>query len=303
MIKVAIVIFGIASFINTSYDQVRSNFFISQTNFVLDYLSEGRTYIFTGDTFFGRGIAWKFEDYRKAYEKLISEVDSIVGNAKLIVNLEGVIKNDCPELWQLGTYELCIEKEFMSRFMKRINLDGVGLVNNHRYDYRKEGFEDMKTWLEKKDVNFFDEKQVIEFPDFYLVAMTDLDNFALPSYNNLLRENDFKVLDAVPDDKPLFVMMHWGGEYISEMRQREKDLMNIMRKKGVDLIIGSHSHQRGEYFCENGMCVVFSLGNFIFDQSFDKASGQVLKIRFLPKGKYVLEIIEHPNFFKEIERY
>lgn len=256
---------------------------------------------FSGDALFGRGIAWKFENER-AHKELVRAVLDLTKGEKLIVNLEGVVRESCPPLNQLKTYELCIERDFLKPFIKELHIVAVGLANNHRYDYGYEGYEEMKRILREMGVRYFEEGEVVNFPEFNLVAFTDLDNLAVPRFGSLIEEDDLALLDTIWGSKPLVVMVHWGEEYTSGMFKRQEELLKEFWKRGVEVVIGSHSHKAGEYFCSGNGCAVYSLGNFIFDQDFENASGQLLKIVLDGEGKIDLQIIPHENFFRVIKR-
>jgi len=82
--------------------------------------------------------------------------------------------------------------------------------------------------------------------------------------------------------------MHWGREYAQDPGPREEALAARLEGKGVELIIGSHSHRAGGLICHRNSCRVFSLGNFIFDQHGPNISGALLEVIFFPQGTYFL---------------
>ena len=88
-----------------------------------------------------------------------------------------------------------------------------------------------------------------------------------PKRSALLRLPDLQCLDTVSRDKPLFAFLHWGQEYATEPGPREEALISVLQGKGVELIMGCHSHRAGPFRCRQPTCVAFSLGNFIFDQT------------------------------------
>ena len=69
------------------------------------------------------------------------------------------------------------------------------------------------------------------------------------------------------------VMIHFGWEYEYVPRQTEQDMAHAAIDAGAALVIGSHPHvcQATEKY--NGGFIAYSLGNFVFDISEDKASG------------------------------
>lgn len=81
------------------------------------------------------------------------------------------------------------------------------------------------------------------------------------------------------------VCMHWGNEYEKMPSKRQRELREVMKNAGVDLIIGSHPHvvQPMEVdFSENrgvGLATVYSLGNFISNQNdLDSRGGAMARV-------------------------
>lgn len=64
----------------------------------------------------------------------------------------------------------------------------------------------------------------------------------------------------------LVVSIHWGNEYQNVPTQRQKDVAHAAIDAGADLIIGHHPHVLqgvGQY---RGAPILYSTGNFVFDQ-------------------------------------
>jgi poly-gamma-glutamate synthesis protein (capsule biosynthesis protein) len=118
-----------------------------------------------------------------------------------------------------------------------------------------------------------------------------------PGKAALLREHDFQNLERVSRDKPLFVFLHWGQEYAREPGPREEAIISVLHDKGVELIVGCHSHRAGPLVCRQQTCVAFSLGNFIFDQRRPEVSGAMLEALFFPQGTYFLRWQPLENLF------
>ena len=78
-----------------------------------------------------------------------------------------------------------------------------------------------------------------------------------------------KVLDAVAKEEPdiTIAMLHWGSEFNEKISESQKDIAQIMTKKGVDVIIGTHPHlvQTIEYDKMSGTLIAYSLGDFFGD--------------------------------------
>ena len=77
------------------------------------------------------------------------------------------------------------------------------------------------------------------------------------------------VLDAAASAKPDFtvVLLHWGSEYNDNISASQKRILNLLKNRGVDCILGTHSHyvQKMEFNEEAGTFIAYSLGDFCSD--------------------------------------
>ena len=77
------------------------------------------------------------------------------------------------------------------------------------------------------------------------------------------------VLDAVNEAKPdmTIALLHWGSEFNNQVSGTQTEIVELMQEKGVDAIIGTHSHyvQQVDYNEQTGALVAYSLGDFFGD--------------------------------------
>ena len=89
------------------------------------------------------------------------------------------------------------------------------------------------------------------------------------NYETLNTNKINKVLKAVAAEKPDLVigLLHWGSEFNDTISDTQKRISNLMKKNGVDVIIGTHPHlvQEIEYDEETGFLCAYSLGDFFGD--------------------------------------
>ena len=64
----------------------------------------------------------------------------------------------------------------------------------------------------------------------------------------------------------LFVSVHWGEEYEKEPRQRQKSTAHALIDAGADCILGHHPHTLQGIGVYKGRPILYSMGNFVFDQ-------------------------------------
>lgn len=91
------------------------------------------------------------------------------------------------------------------------------------------------------------------------------------TYDKIDRNRITSVLKAVEAEKPdiTIALLHWGSEYNDDISDTQKSIVNLMKKQGVDVIIGTHPHtvQAIEYDELAGTLVAYSLGDFFGDAS------------------------------------
>jgi len=61
--------------------------------------------------------------------------------------------------------------------------------------------------------------------------------------------------------------VHWGSEFNNTISESQERIRKLMQEKGVDAIIGTHSHyvQKMQFDPEAGTFVAYSMGDFLGD--------------------------------------
>lgn len=118
-----------------------------------------------------------------------------------------------------------------------------------------------------------------------LIAIHTL--FADPKTSDL--EMQIGALASTTDFQIAFV--HWGVEYESKARQPERVLAQRLAKLGIDLIVGHHPHVVQDIEWVGETLVLYSLGNFIFDQYFSDEVQQGLVVALEPDPYLHLRLV------------
>lgn len=88
-------------------------------------------------------------------------------------------------------------------------------------------------------------------------------------YQSVDKEGISKVLDAVAKEEPdlTVALLHWGSEYNDTISKTQETICTLMQEKGVDAIIGTHSHyvQKMVFDPAAGTFIAYSLGDFFGD--------------------------------------
>ena len=86
----------------------------------------------------------------------------------------------------------------------------------------------------------------------------------------------------------LVVLAHWGSEYRLTATDGTKNIGRALLNQGADLVVGTHPHVIQDKEISGDKTIYYSIGNFIFDQYFDKdvREGLALTLDFdLATGK------------------
>ena len=72
--------------------------------------------------------------------------------------------------------------------------------------------------------------------------------------------------------------LHWGPEYRNTPHQNEVNTAHWLIDEGVDVVIGGHPHWTQGVSAYKGKPILWSLGNFVFDQDFSLETQQGLGV-------------------------
>ncbi|MBR7122984.1 MAG: CapA family protein [Oscillospiraceae bacterium] len=98
-------------------------------------------------------------------------------------------------------------------------------------------------------------------------------NLLYTDYSTDYRKVDTKgisrVLEAAAKEQPdlTVALVHWGSEFNDNISDTQTQIAKLMQSKGVDAIIGTHSHyvQKIEFDRSTGQFIAYSLGDFMSD--------------------------------------
>jgi poly-gamma-glutamate synthesis protein (capsule biosynthesis protein) len=74
----------------------------------------------------------------------------------------------------------------------------------------------------------------------------------------------------------IIACMHWGNEYERRANKSQRDLAKMLRREGVDIIIGSHPHVVQPYSADSLGIIYYSLGNFVSNQQWRYSDGGIV---------------------------
>lgn len=260
--------------------------------------SKSATLILTGDIMLNRRVEMMMKanaNYKFPFLKIagdLKEADLLFGN------LEGPISDKGQKVGSI--YSFRAEPEAIEG-LTFAGFDVLSLANNHAFDYGQEALADTFLRLEKAGIDYVGAglnsdkafgptiKEVNGLKVGYL-AYTNLGPKTWRAGANnpglaWINENSFVELKknislARAKTDILIVSLHAGEEYIEEPSQFQIDFSHAAIDAGADIVIGHHPHivQKEEDY--NGGRIFYSLGNFVFDQSFSEKTmrGEIVKV-------------------------
>jgi len=258
-------------------------------------------FCFAGDTFFGRDVL-RMLSRPGVGERVRGEMRARLGACPLIVNLEGVLVDEVPE--GLGPMRLAMPSALALDWLRALNVVAASVANNHARDLGDAAREEMARRLEEAGIRVLRHGRVEDLGPLRVVALTDRDESAHPR-GQRISADDLDGIARSPAAPPLVAFLHWGTEWETAPGARELALADALRERAVSLIVGAHPHRAssGVVALAGGEAqLAYSLGNFVFDQTGERATGAVLELRVFPHGTFFTRLIPIPNFYDRMRR-
>lgn len=198
-----------------------------------------------------------------------------------ISNLECPLTTSRDKIFKTGP-NLKADTSFVE-CLKRAKVDYTCLANNHIKDYGTQGISDtIRTCADNKIgvvgaglTEKSARKPIIIEQDNVKIGIL---NYCEEEYNgetgssygaNLIDEINiwYDIKEIKNSVDLLFVVLHWGKEMYHYPTPRQARLAKYIIDQGADGIIGHHSHVRGSYEVYKGKPIIYSLGNFYFQEN------------------------------------
>jgi poly-gamma-glutamate capsule biosynthesis protein CapA/YwtB (metallophosphatase superfamily) len=244
------------------------------------------TLAFTGDVMFGRTVNTHMLDtalhdpYPFTFTgDFLRGFDLTIGNLECVISTLGT-----PEP---KTYTFRGDPRAYDRLLAA-GFDLVSVANNHSGDYGKDAFLDELLKLPTlglTPIGGGQNKQQAHTPVYKTLHGTTI---AFLAYDEI-EPVSFAATDTTPghawlDEASLrqdvaaarlaadFVIafVHWGIEYVTSFNAHQRYLAQVAIDSGADLVVGAHPHVIEPYEFYNNKLIVYSLGNFVFDNMDDE---------------------------------
>ncbi|HYG57887.1 MAG TPA: CapA family protein [Symbiobacteriaceae bacterium] len=232
--------------------------------------------VFVGDIMLDRvpgQAVERGEDPFAALAEVLHTGDVTVGNLECVIATVG---QKVPKLYNFRCHPRNVP--LLARYF-----DAVSVANNHSGDYGKEAFVEQLGLLSQGGLRYFGggltdadaHAPLILEAGGIRVALLGYNEIELRSYEagpdrpGLAWSDDARVVADIAAAKAgadlVVVYPHWGNEYQPVPSERQVSLARKMVDAGADLVVGGHPHviQTAAYYKDR--LIVYSLGNFVFD--------------------------------------
>lgn len=186
------------------------------------------------------------------------------GAHRVIANLEGTVNEQESTYTYNPPFRFVFSPDSIRELAKFV--DVVSLANNHSSDVGSAGERETQRWLHDIGVKWFGGYRT---PEPIYEEVINGKHVAVIGYHQF--QPNIQALKAMIQEakaRGAFVLVypHWGNEYIRSPQLNQQELARIMIAAGADVIIGGHPHVVQGAELIDGIPVIYSLGNFIFDQ-------------------------------------
>ena len=182
-------------------------------------------------------------------------------------------------------YTFCAAPENVS-ILKELGVDIVGLANNHVYDFGPEAFADTLATLRGAEIAYVGAGADIK--EASAPVYVDVDGYKIAYVAATRAEKNIKTPEATEtsggvyrsDDNTYYIekrkeakanadyviaLPHWGTEHSTILETAQTDGAKEYIDAGADAVIGAHTHCLQGMDFYNGKPIIYSLGNFWFD--------------------------------------
>lgn len=245
--------------------------------------------LFVGDIMFDRYIREDVEKHGGDYNYPLQPVKDFLSQYDLVVaNLEGPIsENDSKSvntrMDEKNNFVFTFDPA-VAKVLEENNIRLVNLGNNHILNQGESGLAETKKYLDKAGVSYFGNTGSLDLGGLSrkIISLGGV-KIGFVNYNYSAKGSLESAMQNIAEAKEqsdiVIVYPHWGTEYKTEdPGENVRSLAHRFVDAGADAVIGTHPHvieNEEEY---NGKRIYYSLGNFLFDQYFQKETMEGLGV-------------------------
>jgi poly-gamma-glutamate synthesis protein (capsule biosynthesis protein) len=248
------------------------------------------TLIAVGDVMLGRSVNAKMRKLNDFHYPFLKTAAFLKAADLTFANLESPFYDDCPTT-NTGMI-FCADPKAIAGLVFA-GIDVTNLANNHIQNYGEEGVNLTQKILQENSITPLGLDQNL------VVKEIKGTRFGFLGFDLTSGYQEEKIIEAVQENSLrvdlLIVSFHLGNEYAKQPSSNQVELAHQIIEAGADLILGHHPHviQPTEEYQEK--LIVYSMGNFVFDQPWSEETKQGLVGIFTFQDKKLIK-----TEFKEV---
>lgn len=226
--------------------------------------------VFTGDVMLARAVEWAMKEQGAEYPftlwnaSFFTDADAVIGNFESTVrDVERIEPTNVMTFDTLPAYLPPLQAAGFTH---------LSLSNNHADDFGQATTDFTRSTIAEMGMIPFGDP----FAGENFVAHIDGDTPVALIGFHAFNEEVSGIVHAISAEEAagnfVVVYPHWGTEYEHVPSAYQMNAADAWIAAGADLIIGAHPHVVQRVETRSGVPVIYSLGNFLFDQDFSSAT-------------------------------
>jgi poly-gamma-glutamate synthesis protein (capsule biosynthesis protein) len=250
-----------------------------------------------GDIMLGRHVETLMN--REGLNYPFLNMDQFVDDQEIVLgNLEGPIVDNHRQTADFTT-SFSFKPE-VADLLKKSGFTHIMLANNHTFDRGESGFLSSQKYLDEAGLKQFGHPRIAS-TEYILKEDYDGIEIIFIGFNEAV-SNYFKPEEAalsiqqLKSENPKSIIIaniHWGTEYVRTSNDKQQAIAKSFIDAGAEVVLGHHPHAVQEIEEYNGKFIVYSLGNFVFDQYFsqDTQEGLAVELKLAKTGVEEIKLI------------
>ena len=260
-----------------------------------------------GDIIMGRRVHAKMVEYGDWAAPFRSIANELTWADVTISNLECAISDAFETPTDPTTFDFKTDTPAVAG-LELAQIDVLSRANNHSFNFGVVGMDDTTAVLDAAGIKHFGMGHNIEESRKAAIVEVGGVTYAFLGYNGISDDWDGAEPDS-PGTNPMLDWLvvedikrelaaghvvipffHWGTEYVYDPTEEQRYFAHVAIDSGAAMVMGSHPHWVQAVETYKGKSIVYSLGNFVFDQEWSLETKQGMIADVWMRGDQLLAL-------------
>ncbi|HAX24779.1 MAG TPA: hypothetical protein DCX80_07035 [Chloroflexi bacterium] len=272
-----------------------------------------------GDIIMGRHVHVRMVELGDWAAPFRAIADELTWADVTISNLECSLSDSFETPTDWSTFEFKTDTRAVAG-LQLAEIDVLNRANNHSFNFGVVGMDDTTDVLDKAGILHFGMGHTIEESRKAALAKVGGVTYAFLGYNGISDQWDGAEANS-PGTNPLIDWLvvedikrelaaghvvipffHWGTEYVYDPTEEQRAFAQLAIDNGAAMVMGSHPHWVQAVETYKDKSIVYSLGNFVFDQEWSLETKQGMIADVWMRGDAVLALDLVPVLIEDYHR-